>query len=718
MANVTVGINSKFDAKGTRDATASLAELGKKVAEIGKNMSFMAFTKAMDIAKNAIGQIVDRIAILGKSLAAIKTAAMDILTPALNGVSALLTEKLPGITANIVAAMKVTKDIIQSITSGMNKVTEKERWTVFFSDLTMLSYQFGNVLGKLLENIFSNAPQFLIKGVLKVIPAIKSIINNIGIMLDTATRENQIRTRAAELAQKRYNPGGDKSYAQLEQEAMQEATAFVDNRIKDSLKKAGVELPTDFSIGSPDLQSALDELGKGLKGALFSLGDVFSGGGTAESFEKYKNEFLNSFASDTKGGDGNGGGGGGKSEDKKEWSIFNIFQEFEAGFRSFGEKSKSEFGDLAADFTDKLKPVTSTWGQVLKDTTANLQKEVSDAEVDMEYYLQMMTQAQNPEIAQAYSRKVAASIERITSATEKLQVLSKQVEYEANVAAAKTSIKDTVTQSGGDITAVAEGFATAGPLGALAAVIGKILEPLLAIENVGKVLNGVSTIFQKMADVLAPLINELLAPFVIILEIIGEIIGTVLAPVFEILINLLTPILNLVLTLLSVLKPIITVIMVIVSLFAEMHPVMLIFTLVLEAIASVFVWLYNTILLPIANGMIWVFNKIQEGFVWLYNKMSDVIKGITFGAVNLGQKTYNPMDELKEIVTAANTYDYTQTQEGAEASAASGTGSYTAEKDIIINIYFNNSYVNGDARQIALMLEQELKAAHGLGYGY
>jgi hypothetical protein len=41
---------------------------------------------------------------------------------------------------------------------------------------------------------------------------------------------------------------------------------------------------------------------------------------------------------------------------------------------------------------------------------------------------------------------------------------------------------------------------------------------------------------------------------------------------------------------------------------------------------------------------------------------------------------------------------------------------YTAQKDIIVNIYFNNSYVNGDAREIALSIEQELVAAHVLGY--
>ncbi|MEM4260534.1 MAG: hypothetical protein QXG00_04820 [Candidatus Woesearchaeota archaeon] len=46
------------------------------------------------------------------------------------------------------------------------------------------------------------------------------------------------------------------------------------------------------------------------------------------------------------------------------------------------------------------------------------------------------------------------------------------------------------------------------------------------------------------------------------------------------------------------------------------------------------------------------------------------------------------------------------------------TTSYSASgaRDIYVNIYFNNSYVNGDAREIALKLRDEIKLAEALGY--
>jgi hypothetical protein len=101
----------------------------------------------------------------------------------------------------------------------------------------------------------------------------------------------------------------------------------------------------------------------------------------------------------------------------------------------------------------------------------------------------------------------------------------------------------------------------------VAGMVGQIIGIFAQIENFGKVLDPIGTIFEHVAAVLEPLANELFAPFVIILESIGDIIGTSLAPVLELLIVTVHPIINIVVILLNVIKPFLTFVMLLVSIF-------------------------------------------------------------------------------------------------------------------------------------------------------
>lgn len=55
-------------------------------------------------------------------------------------------------------------------------------------------------------------------------------------------------------------------------------------------------------------------------------------------------------------------------------------------------------------------------------------------------------------------------------------------------------------------------------------------------------------------------------------------------------------------------------------------------------------------------------------------------------------------------------------ESAAMSSASSASASYTAARDIYMNVYYQNSYVNGDARAIALSIREEIKRAEQLGY--
>jgi hypothetical protein len=72
--------------------------------------------------------------------------------------------------------------------------------------------------------------------------------------------------------------------------------------------------------------------------------------------------------------------------------------------------------------------------------------------------------------------------------------------------------------------------------------------------------------------------------------------------------------------------------------------------------------------------------------------------------------------EIKENALEQNYESNGENYSNTDAYGSSGTASYTAAKDIIVNISFTNSYVNGDAREISIMLRNEIKAAEALGY--
>lgn len=59
---------------------------------------------------------------------------------------------------------------------------------------------------------------------------------------------------------------------------------------------------------------------------------------------------------------------------------------------------------------------------------------------------------------------------------------------------------------------------------------------------------------------------------------------------------------------------------------------------------------------------------------------------------------------------------YSPSSSGGGSYSGGGSASYNAARDVIVNINFNNSYVNGDARQIAVSLYNEFKSAERMGY--
>lgn len=77
---------------------------------------------------------------------------------------------------------------------------------------------------------------------------------------------------------------------------------------------------------------------------------------------------------------------------------------------------------------------------------------------------------------------------------------------------------------------------------------------------------------------------------------------------------------------------------------------------------------------------------------------------------------------IADIWSNAGQTDYSNYSAGMYSPSSGGSysgggsASYNAARDVIVNINFNNSYVNGDARQIAVSLYNEFKSAERMGY--
>jgi hypothetical protein len=200
----------------------------------------------------------------------------------------------------------------------------------------------------------------------------------------------------------------------------------------------------------------------------------------------------------------------------------------------------------------------------------------------------------------------------------------------------------------------------AGSLGPLATSFGMLTQ----------IMNPLQTIFTAMFEVLAPVIEGILAPVLGCLKIIGSFLGNLLKPVLQ------------------MLEPIIT------------------------ALSEVFVWLYNSVLVPVGNGIMTVFEAVGNFLRSVINAIIGVINTV-FGWAGVN------IDEMGEVhltkFDSINTADLASAGASSTSSGSSSSASYTAASDVYINITYDRSFVNGDAREIALALRKEMKAAEALG---
>jgi len=211
-------------------------------------------------------------------------------------------------------------------------------------------------------------------------------------------------------------------------------------------------------------------------------------------------------------------------------------------------------------------------------------------------------------------------------------------------------------------------------LGGLSGFMGTLGSVIGSFSMIQTIMDPIGVIMQGIMDVLAPIIEELLTPLIGILRIFGQLIGMFLAPALR----MLTP--------------------------------------VITFITKAFIFLYNYALVPVQNGFINLIENIANFFITIMRGIIGALNRIP--GVNISKPGYANFDNQK--ATTINMDDIMaaggDASSGGASGGSSGGASYTGTKDITINIFYSNSYVNGDARAIAMNLRSEIKAAEALGY--
>lgn len=160
---------------------------------------------------------------------------------------------------------------------------------------------------------------------------------------------------------------------------------------------------------------------------------------------------------------------------------------------------------------------------------------------------------------------------------------------------------------------------------AISSVVAAFVKCLLEIENVSKILNWAGTIIEKVFEYIGPIINDILAPLVELMETVGETIGQILTPLFAVI---------QILTMLSGLTIILKVL-----------------SAILQVVGGAFEWLYNKIIVPVGNKFIDIINSIITALnkiPWVNLSKLDNLKYIGEKAEEIAEETAKTLEMVKK----------------------------------------------------------------------
>lgn len=253
----------------------------------------------------------------------------------------------------------------------------------------------------------------------------------------------------------------------------------------------------------------------------------------------------------------------------------------------WSKKIMSESEKLKAEFDAAQKSLTATAKAYYGDTYNTQADYIRENAAMEQYYQEKITEAERKALTSLHEKQMTAIKEeaqyRMEVARQQLNTgdLSAITGFAGNAAITATADTEAGT--------LVSSFSAGGIGGVLSQLIEAFIQFFTQIESVNKVLNFASTIMESLFAVIEPIIDSAIKPFAGFLDEIGRTAGMILAPAFNLLALAISP----VSAALKILSP------------------------VLQAVAKVFEWLNNYVIVPIGNAFIDVINAV----IGLLNKI-------------------------------------------------------------------------------------------------
>lgn len=323
----------------------------------------------------------------------------------------------------------------------------------------------------------------------------------------------------------------------------------------------------------------------------------------------------------------------------------------------------------------------------------SLQKYIYEAQKALEEPLQGIKRLQTAEGAAAFNNEFYRKLEEQQKQTEaQTAVIAKTAEAQnEQLKSINRNLVEAGERRAAPVVPVQGTESMQGNYGLLPnmsifSMIAEAADPLVAIilqlvqklPVVAQILDYLATIAAGMIEVIGPLLMDALKPVVVWLTLLGKITAAILVPIIQ----FLSPIIS--------------------------------------ALGWGMLWLYNKAIVPLVNGIIWVVNLIIAMIATVWNAIATAVNAVLgwagvnlglMGVPNLNQGFIQPISEsdYADMVKPDSANNSSTGYSGAAAS-------YSGNKEVNVYINFTQSYINGDARQIALMLRDEIRAAEALGY--
>jgi phage shock protein A len=334
-----------------------------------------------------------------------------------------------------------------------------------------------------------------------------------------------------------------------------------------------------------------------------------------------------------------------------------------AELKPLAKNAASEAGDKFSNATSRIESIlgdaTAEQAEKIRGKMEGLNKQFKTATERIEDLFDELENAKDAKAAENTFKKINDQIAKMNGLSDSMAKLDTTTQKTTESFDVLDGIFNLLGDAGKVLKAVFSGN-----------VIGLIFELLGRFAGVFSNISGPFSAFLNIFDVFFDVVEEICAALEPALSVIFKPIVDIvrqLGIVFGMFLNILAPILGILGLLVNVIQ----------------------------------------IFSPILYGLAMVFAAVADGFATVYNVVSGVVKSLTFGAVNMGKMNTNNRDRLKDTWNAEN-YD--------EYKNSNNSTSYSVAGDMYININFSHSYVNGDFREIAIMLRNEIRLAEGAGY--